>query len=132
MNIIKSMKYTATVTIGLQKNYSQNRWSKHEVISKLQYIQNQLIEVNNIYLSASISECEIVLSGQLEQSLKLDFINYPKFHLTEKLFTEHVLGLTKKLMVLLSQNRIVIIFHNNIIMLENNAEIDPRIKKPNL
>ena len=127
MKVNQTNKYTATVTIGLQKGYTKDFWSKSEVIVKLQEFQNQLIQDKNIYLSAAVSECEIVLSGQVEPSLKIDFINYPKFPLDEKKFKESVLFLTKRLMKELNQNRIVVVFHNEIVMLEDNPEIDPRI-----
>ena len=112
MKVINSTKYSAAVTIGLQKGYSKILWDKLEVIQRLQEIQNQFIETKSIYLSAAISECDIVLSGQLEPSVKLDFINYPKFPLTEKVFKESVLELTRKLMKSLVQNRVVIVFHD--------------------
>ncbi|WP_418604165.1 hypothetical protein [Hwangdonia sp.] len=128
-NGIMANKYTATVTIGLQKGYSKNLWAKAEVISKLQEIQNNFIKDKKIYLSAAVSDCDIVLSGQIEPSIKLDFINYPKFPLEEKEFKEGVLFLSTDLMKKLNQNRIVIVFHNDIVMLENNPETDSRISK---
>lgn len=127
MDIINSEKYTATITIGLQKAYTQHLWSKSEVIAKLQDTQNKLIRDKEVYLSAAVSECDIILSGQIEPSLKLDFINYPKFPLEENVFKDSIIKLTKELMVKLQQNRVVIIFHNDIIMLEFNSDIDPRI-----
>ncbi|WP_336070293.1 hypothetical protein [Mesoflavibacter sp. CH_XMU1404-2] len=127
MEVINSEKYTATVTIGLQKGYTTDLWPKSEVIVKLQEVQNQLIQDKSIYLSTAVSECDIVLSGQIEPSLKLDFINYPKFPLEEKTFKENVLLLTKSLMKELNQNRVVIVFHNDIMMIENSSDIDPRI-----
>lgn len=127
MKIIQTNKYTATVTIGLQKGYTKDFWSKSEVIEKLQEFQNRLIHNESLYLSAAVSECDIVLSGQIEPSLKLDFINYPKFPLDEEKFSESVIILTKGLMKELNQNRIVVVFHNKIVMLEYDPEIDPRI-----
>ncbi|WP_157805261.1 hypothetical protein [Confluentibacter citreus] len=128
MKIINSEKYTATVTIGLQRRYTENQWNKNDVVYKLQAIQNQFIEFEKIYLSAAISECDIVLSGQVEPSLKFDFINYPKFPLSELVFKVTVLKLANQLMNILEQNRVVVVFHNDITMLENNCLIDPRIK----
>lgn len=127
MKIATSGKYTATISLGLQKGYSRDLWSKEEVITSLQKIQNILIKDRNIYLSAAVSECDIILSGQIEPSIKLDFINYPKFPLEENVFRESVISLTADLMKELNQNRVVIVFHNDIVMLENNSEIDPRI-----
>ena len=127
MKQFRANKYTATVTIGLQKGYSKDLWTKAEVITILQEVQNNFIKDKKIYLSAAVSDCDIVLSGQIEPSIKLDFINYPKFPLEKKEFKESVLFLSTDLMKKLNQNRIVIVFHNDIVMLENNPEIDSRI-----
>ena len=130
MKTINSEKYTATITIGLQNGYTERLWNKSDVIYKLQAIQNQFIELKKIYLSAVISECDVVLSGQIEPSLKIDIINYPKFSLTQSDFKKYVSELTKRLMKALCQNRIVIIFNDSIAMLEENDKIDPRIINP--
>ncbi len=129
MKEIITNKFTATVTIGLQKGYSKDLWSKNEVITSLQEVQNKLIQHKELYISAAISKCDIVLSGQIEPSIKLDFINYPKFPLEENVFKDAIIKLTKELMEKLQQNRVVIVFHNDIVMLENSTEIDPRIRK---
>ncbi len=129
MNKQNTSKYTATITIGLQAGYTEQLLTKAEVIAQLQKFQDQLISTEGVYLSAAVSECDVVLSGQIEPSVKLDFINYPKFPLAEDLFKKHILMLTEQLMNSLRQNRVVIIFHNEIVMLENNNEIDPRIIK---
>lgn len=120
-------KYTATVTIGLQEGYTKRLISKEEVVAELQKIQDELISTEGVYLSAAVSECDIVLSGQIEPSVKLDFINYPKFPLSEDAFKKYIMLLTKQLMNRLYQNRVVIIFHDEIVMLEVNNGIDPRI-----
>ncbi|QFZ53990.1 hypothetical protein FEZ18_03795 [Oceanihabitans sp. IOP_32] len=122
-----SQKFTASFVIGLQKGYTQNLLTKQDVIKALQQEQEQLIQIKNVYLSAAISNCDIVLSGQVEPSVMLEFINYPKFPLSEKDFKEHVLLLAKKLLKALEQNRTVMVFHNEIVMLEETDAINPRI-----
>ncbi|GAL67781.1 hypothetical protein [Jejuia pallidilutea] len=132
MTTIKSKKFTASFVIGLQKGYTKNLLTKQDVIKALQQEQEQLIHTKNVYLSAAISNCDIVLSGQVEPSVKLEFINYPKFPLSEKDFKENVLLLAKKILKALEQNRSVVVFHDEIVMLEGTEIIDPRITKTNL
>lgn len=83
-------------------------------------------EERNIFLSASISDCNIVLNNQNEPHLKIDFINYPKFPLEESVMKENVISLSKELMIKHNQNRMVIVFPDETIMLEQSDEIDPR------
>ena len=127
MNIIIKPTFTATVTIGMQLGYSKQLYKKSQLIAILQKFQQKQITERKVYLSACISECEIVLSGQVEPHLKLDFINYPKFPLDEKQFKSEIELLVTYLMKELDQNRIVIVFHNETKMFEKNEEIDPRI-----
>lgn len=79
-------------------------------------------------MSASVSECLIVLGGQREPHLNISFINYPKFPMKEKEFKLEINKLGKFLMKEFNQNRIVIVYHNETIMFEVNDGIDPRIK----
>jgi len=127
MNIITKPTFTATVTIGMQLGYTKQLYQKSQLISILQKFQQKQITERKVYLSACISECEIVLSGQVEPHLKLDFINYPKFSLEEKQFKTEVEQLSVHLMNELDQNRVVILYHNETKMFEKNKEIDPRI-----
>ncbi|MBK5208747.1 MAG: hypothetical protein JJE44_04485 [Flavobacteriaceae bacterium] len=127
MNIITKPTFTATVTIGMQLGYSKQLYQKSKLIALLQNFQQQQIKERKVFLSACISECEIVLSGQVEPHIKLDFINYPKFPLEEKQFKAEIELLVTYLMKELDQNRIVIVFHNETKMFEKSKEIDPRI-----
>jgi len=127
MKTIESLSFFGSITIGLLKKYSNNLIDKNEVIKTLQDYQKNLIKEKGIYLSASISECLIVLSNQKEPHLRLDFINYPKFPLSEKIFISEINSLGKYLMKQFEQNRIVIIYHNKIVMFEVDDKIDPRI-----
>lgn len=127
MNITSKPNYSASITIGSQIGYSTDLYSKEILISVLQQFQKEQIKERNVYLSACISNCDIVLSGQVEPHFKLEFINYPKFPLEEKPFKKEIELLTVFLMDKLTQNRIVVVYHNETKMFENNKEIDPRI-----
>ncbi len=121
--------FTATFSIGLQKGYTQTLYTKEEVITALQEYQNKLIKDKEVYLSARLTACDIVLSGQIEPHLTFDFINYPKFELPIKTLKEAVIKLAKSLMKTFNQNRIVLIFRDETIMIENSTEVNPKIKK---
>ncbi len=84
MNIIAKPSFSATVTLGMRIGYTTDFYQKKKLINTLQQFQQQQITERKVYLSACISECTIVLSGQLEPHIKLDFINYPKFPIEEK------------------------------------------------
>jgi len=127
MNIISKPTYTATITIGTQIGYSETIYSKEKLIGVLQKFQHQQINERKVYLSACISECDIVMSGQIEPHFKIDFINYPKFPLEEKQFKNEIELLTVFLMNTMQQNRIVVVYHNETKMFEKSEDIDPRI-----
>lgn len=124
----KSIKtYTAIITFGLEIGYSKEHYNKEYLIKELQEYQKQRIFEANIYLSASISECNIVLSGQDEKHIKLEFINYPKFPLEADVFKKEIIKLGSHLLNKMKQNRTVIVFPDETIMLEIDGAIDPRI-----
>lgn len=119
----------ATITMGLEKGYTREIIPENDVYSFLSAFQNKLIEEEGVFLSASVSECYIVLSGQREKHLQLNFINYPKFPLQENRFKKHIEILAKSLMKEFHQNRIVILYPDETVMFEFSDEIDGRIKK---
>ncbi len=127
MNITRLKSFQATITIGLELGYTKEIYSKDFLIKELQVYQKKRIDAAGIYLSASVSECSIVLSGQDEKHVKLEFINYPKFPLEVDVFKSEIIDLAKYLLGIMKQNRTVIVFNDEIIMLELNADIDPRI-----
>ena len=59
--------------------------------------------------------------------LKLEFINYPKFPLEIEAFKEEIIKLGSHLLNKMRQNRTVIVFPDETIMLEIDEAIDPRI-----
>lgn len=127
MNIIIKPTYYATITIGSQIGYTNECYTKKTLITILQQFQKKQITESDIYLSACVSKCDIVLSNQIEPHFKLDFINYPKFPLEETVFKTAVELLATYLMEQFQQNRLVIVYHNETKMLEKNEGIDPRI-----
>ena len=128
MNRIPITSFSATITMGLQRGYDDELINKADIISWLQNWQDQLIEEKHLRLSVCVSECEIVFSGQIEPHLKLSMINYPKFPLDQKVLKKAIEQLVMNLMTEFDQNRMVIEFPDEIVMLENNDAIDPRIK----
>ena len=121
--------FSAQITLGLEKEYTKELIEKSAIIKFLQDYQNQLINKKNIFLSASLSECDIVLSGQVEPHLKLSFINYPKFPIEESILKIEIENMTKSLMKYFSQNRVVIEYLTETVMFENSDNIDPRIER---
>lgn len=68
-----------------------------------------------------------MLSGQLEPHVNIKFINYPRFQLSLEIFKSAVLETAHHLQQKLHQNRMVIEFHDSIVMLQRNEGIDPAI-----
>ncbi len=123
----KIKTFQASIFIGLEYGYTQKQIDENLVIESLSELQKQLSAEKNIFLSASVSKTNIVLNDQNEQHLKIDFINYPKFPLSEEIFKDEVLHFGKELMKQFEQNRILIIYTDETVMLEKSEEIDPRI-----
>ena len=118
--------FQASIFIGLEKGYTQKRIFEDEVFQTVRRFQLVNSEERNIFLSALISDCNIVLNNQNEPHFKIDFINYPKFPLEESVIKESVISLSKELMIKHNQNRMVVVFTDETIMLEQSDEIDPR------
>jgi hypothetical protein len=127
MRVEKNKTFQATINIGLEVGYTNKIYDKNKLIKELQAYQREKIEKENVYLSASISVCNIVLSGQNEKHLKLEFINYPKFVLSIEDFKTEIISLVKHLLIKMKQNSKVVIFTDETIMLEINKKIDPKI-----
>jgi len=117
------------LTIGLEIGYEKVKIDETEIITFIQAYQDELINNKQIYLSASISNCTIVLSGHIEPHLKISFINYPKFELPAAVLKFEIEKLSEQLLLTFKQNRVVIEYLDELIMLENSEEIDPRIQQ---
>ncbi len=120
--------FTAKATIGLFKGYSRELTSIEVFKEVLLEAQQKIKAEYDIALSAKLIPCEILFLGQDELSMELQFIQYPKFPIEESKLKKAILELTKLLMIKLEQNRVVIVFTDEIVMLEQSSEIDPNIK----
>lgn len=127
MKVSKIKTFQGSIFLGLHYGYTNSLIDKKLVIETLNQFQSNLINEENIFLSASISKCAIVLNQQNEPHLKIDFINYPKFPLEESKLKDLILHLAKLLMTEFKQNRIVVVFTDETIMLEDDEKIDPNI-----
>ena len=70
--------FKSEITLGLEEGYTQEPIDRAEVIGFLQKFQDNLIEKGDIYLSAKVTACDIVMSGQVEPHLTISIINHPK------------------------------------------------------
>ena len=129
MKVIKASTFNATITIGLQKGYSNELYTKQSFIEAIQSYQRKLITEKNLYLSACVLDCLIVLNNQLEPHLKIEFISYPKFPLEKGVFKSNVNSLGEFLMKKFEQNRIVIAYSDETLMFEIEDKIDYRINQ---
>ena len=119
--------FKADITIGLHKGYSDAQWSLNEFKTSLVKAQKLLKESKGMLLSAKVTLCDIVFLGQDEPSLTISFINYPKFPIEREAFKEGVEFIARMLLDDLKQNRIVIVFDDETMMLEKSDEIDRNI-----
>ena len=128
MNSVSCKSFRAQVTIGLNIGYTTNSISIETVKRELAAAQQVVKKELNVFLSTKIRTCEIVFLGQEEPSVELEFIQYPKFIQDEALLKKAILKLTELMMITLQQNRVVIVFNDETIMLEKSEEIDPNIE----
>ena len=128
MNSLSCKTFTAQVTIGMTKGYSKEKIMMNDLKDELLNGQRVIKEKYNVLLSVKIRQCEIVFLGQEELSVELEFIQYPKFLQEEKELKKAIISLTEILMLKLEQNRVVIVFKDDTIMLEQNENINPDIK----
>lgn len=122
---------TGIAHLGLESGYTQKSIQVVDYIQAIQTYQHNLIESKRIYLSVSVSETRIVLDGQNEPHVRLEFLNYPRFPLAKELFKSEVIALVEHLMEIFQQNRTVIVFTDETIMLQGSNEVDPRISNGN-
>lgn len=129
MSVIRKSapSFSAKVTLGLERGYSGEAIDEQEVIRYIQELQDKQIREKNFYLSVSVSKNNIVLSGQNESHLILEFINYPKFPLDADVLKKEIEWMTHQLMDKFEQNRTVIQYPDETVMFEKEKTIDPRI-----
>ena len=127
MNRLITKTFTAQAVIGFYKGYSTELITFQEFKNALFIGQQKTKKQFNVMLSTKITLCEIVFLGQEEPSITIDFIQYPKFPVEEKLMKNAIIYLIEFLMDTLFQNRTVIVFSDETICLENTEAIDPKI-----
>lgn len=128
MNTVFCTTFTAKATIGLYRGYSNKRISVSEFKRALLHAQESIQAQHQIALSGQVSRCEILFLGQEEPAMELQFIQYPKFPHEESALKKAITTLIQLLMLELEQNRVVIVFTNETLMLEQADAIDPRIR----
>lgn len=124
---ITAPTFNAQATIGLTKGYSNELIPISDFKMALLTAQQQIKKEFDVVLSTKITICEIVCLGQEEPSVSLDFIQYPKYQTEETVLKKAIIQLIEILMDLLQQNRVVIVFPDETIMLEQSEAIDPNI-----
>jgi hypothetical protein len=132
MRITTIPKWSACITIGMQKGYTEEKIDLEEIKKWLQEVQEIQIQREQLYLSSNIFLSEIVLSGQHEPHINFHFINYPRFPATEVQLNNGVKEIAQFLMSKMQQNRIIITLDKEIIMIENSSDIDKNIKNVHL
>lgn len=128
MNRVSCKTFTAQVTIGLNIGYTTDIISLQTVKLELFTAQKAIKKEYDVVLSTKIRLCEIVFLGQEEPSIELEFIQYPKFIHEESLLKKAIIQLTELMMITLEQNRVVIVFNDETIMLEKSEKVDPNIQ----
>jgi hypothetical protein len=128
MNSVSCKTLTAQITFGLLRGYGNINISKMEFKMALLKAQQHIKLHYKIELSAKLFPCEILFLGQEESSMDLHFIQYPKFPQEESALKKAIVTLTELMMRELEQNRVVIIFNDETVMLEQSDAIDPNIK----
>lgn len=128
VNTVTAPTWKASVTMGRNIGYSNELILIDEITETIAIVQQEIANQLKVKLSAKLTQCIIVFAGQKEHSVTLDFIQYPKFLYEESKLKEAVLQFTMKLMVRFNQNRIVVVFLDETIMLEQSDTIDPKIK----
>lgn len=128
MKITTTETFPAEATFGLKRGYSNELITIEEFKSKLGEAQKKVASQMNIKLSAKITPCTIVFSGQDEDSISLSFIQYPKFPYEMEKLKNAIIRLIEILMNSLKQNRVVVVFNDETVMMEEDADrLDPGI-----
>jgi hypothetical protein len=127
MNRISVKTFTAHFTLGLYTGYSDKVISIDTIKQILTDGQERIKKKSNIFLSAKLALCHIVFLGQDEPSVEIQFIQYPKFPADENALKVAITEIAISMMEKLEQNRTVIVFPDETVMVEQTSEIDPRI-----
>jgi hypothetical protein len=125
----KVKAFKAIINLGLQWHYTDQFISKSEVISAIQDYQKKKLADNEISLSVSVKDSQIVFADQVEPHLEISIINYPKFPLSIDKLKTATKALAEHLMHKFKQNRIVIEYLDETLMLEATTDLDPNVLK---
>lgn len=120
--------FRASITLGLQKGYTSEIISWEALKLCITTAQREVYEKKNVVISAKVSRCEIICLGQEEPSATIEFIQYPKFLYEVNTLKNAIIVFAERMQQLLEQNRIVLVFDAETIMLEETNSVDPKIK----
>lgn len=119
-------KYTGTINIGLQKGYTGEYYTKAEYVAYIQNWQLERSADHQLMFSPGIYEFDFVCGNLTEKHLAIRFINYPGSVVKKKHFRETVTALAGLLAKTFSQNRILIEYSDQNILLESTDEYDKK------
>ena len=120
--------FRGSITLGLKKGYTEQQIDRKDVYKALSAYQKELWKTKEFKLSVRVSDCDIVFNDQLEPHLRIDIINYPLFPASMESLRQNTLDLAEHLLVRMEQNRVVVEFDTDTVMLDLNDEYDPRVK----
>jgi hypothetical protein len=127
MKILKEKTFHAKAVLGLQKGYSNELISIEDFKTNLLKAQKKIVDKFGVGLSIQLTPCTIFFLGQDEPSISLEIIQYPKFPQPEPILKETFIQLLADMMIELEQNRTVIQFLDETIMLEQTDTINHKI-----
>ena len=127
MKILKEKTFHAKAVLGLQKGYSNELISIEDFKTNLLKAQKKIVNKFGVGLSIQLTPCTIFFLGQDEPSISLEIIQYPKFPQPEPILKETFIQLIADMMIELEQNRTVIQFLDETIMLEQTDTINHKI-----
>lgn len=127
MKILKEKTFHAKTVLGLQKGYSNELISIENFKTNLLKAQKKIVDKFGVGLSIQLTPCTIFFLGQDEPSISLEIIQYPKFPQPEPILKETFIQLIADMMIELEQNRTVIQFLDETIMLEQTDTINHKI-----
>ncbi|MDP5027369.1 MAG: hypothetical protein NWQ14_04025 [Flavobacterium sp.] len=127
MKILKEKTFHAKAVLGLQKGYSNELISIEDFKTNLLKAQKKIVDKFGVGLSIQLTPCTIFFLGQDEPSISLEIIQYPKFPQPEPILKETFIQLIADMMIELEQNRTVIQFLDETIMLEQTDTINHKI-----
>jgi hypothetical protein len=128
MKLLKIKTFTANAVMGLLRGYSSEAITLTEFKSVLLSAQTEIFQKYGIGLSIKLSTTEIFFLGQNEPSIDVQIIQYPKFPQPEETLKKAFIQLIEIMMQELEQNRVVIVFPDETIMMEQSESIDPNIQ----